>query len=230
MFLEVLKLCNIPPVELAKTEFHVEKREASEHQHGEVWYQEGPWFDSNLKRTQKLPFSLPERIMTSSVGVADVRKAPNISEVDGKANLCRNILHFFACIIANILHFSHTILQKEILRRRGMAYHGEEELDLLAPHLPHLSLDDHLWFGWRISRKQKRKVKSGKYKWKVLKTRSSCPKPPSPQSWRPFLVRFQIEIVIKIYNQSKSESEKNWQLYLSWLTRTTEKSTRNSKK
>ena len=102
----------------------------------------------NLKRTQKLPFSdsIPcqKRVMTSSVGVADVRKAPNISEVDGKANLCRNILHFFACIIANILHFSHTILQKEILRRRGMAYHGEEELDLLAPHLPHLSLDDHL--------------------------------------------------------------------------------------
>ena len=167
-----------------------------------------PLIYSNLKRTQKLPFWLPERTLTSSVGVADVRKAPNISEVDGKANLCRNILHFFACIIANILHFSHTILQKEILRRRGMAYHGEEELDLLAPHLPHLSLDDHLWFGWRISRKQKRKVKSGKYKWKVLKTRSSCPKPPSPQSWRPFLVRFQIEIVIKIYNQSKSESEK----------------------
>ena len=41
-FLEVLQLCIIPPVELAKAEFHVEKGEASEHQHGEVWYQEGP--------------------------------------------------------------------------------------------------------------------------------------------------------------------------------------------
>lgn len=109
MFLEVLKLCNIPPVELAKTEFHVEKREASEHQHGEVWYQEGPWFDSSLERTQKLPFSdsIPcKKIMTSSVGVADVRKAPNISEVNGKANLCRKL--FFELEISNTfcMHYS----------------------------------------------------------------------------------------------------------------------------
>ena len=30
------------------------------------------------------------------------------------------------------------------------AHHGEEELDLLAPHLPHLSLDDHLWCSFKL--------------------------------------------------------------------------------
>ena len=124
-----------------------------------------PLIYSNLKRTQKLPFSLPERIMTSSVGVADVRKAPNISEVDGKANLCRKILKYptlFAFIIAHILHFSDVQYCKN-------RFYGElTTARRNSIFLPHTSLTS---VSTTISdldgECQEAKVKSESEKWKV---------------------------------------------------------------